>query len=198
MTKDDTNKRRLARIQTAQQQKQEALDEQQDRLDSEWTEEDWYAKLLPNLSAATNETVLQAIQRYGALMKQKRPKQPNDKDDTDDDNARQLAQDSFNDVTEAANALLRQGKMDIYQTRQTEIAAALETIRQQQQQSKQPKLLLLVQQQQLLLPLPLPQQCCGNTRGARTGRFTVRIPRRTCSTGFGPATLWDRRRSGCA
>jgi len=48
-----------------------------------------------------------------------------------------LAKDSFNDVTEAANALLLKGKIDIYQSQQSEIEAALTKIQQQQQKEKQ-------------------------------------------------------------
>jgi len=108
----------------SEQQRADAAEEEQESLD-EWTEEDLYSKLLPNLAASTNETVMQAVQRYGALMKKKE----------NDDNARQMAKDSFDDVTEAANALLLKGKIDIYQSKQSEIAAALSKL----QEDKKPR-----------------------------------------------------------
>jgi CD2 antigen cytoplasmic tail-binding protein 2 len=98
-------------------------DEPKDRLD-DWSEEDLYAKILPNL-AHDDETVLQAIVRNGNIMKQsKQNKSEKSKDDDEDDdkNNRQLAQDSLNDLTEAANALLLKGKINIYQQTKQDIA----------------------------------------------------------------------------
>jgi CD2 antigen cytoplasmic tail-binding protein 2 len=90
--------------------------EQQDRLD-DWTEDDLYAKILPNL-AHDNESVLQAIVRYGNVMKLSKQ----NKADQSNNNSRQLAQDSLNDLTEAANALLLKGKINIYQQAKMDIA----------------------------------------------------------------------------
>jgi CD2 antigen cytoplasmic tail-binding protein 2 len=122
-------------MQRIEQQRSDALQEEQDNLD-EWTEEDLYSKMLPHLAGPpVNETVLQAVQRYGALMKTPRrnlekassPANNNNLVQHDKD-TRQLAKDSFDDVTEAANALLLKGKIDIYQSRQTDIQDALRQI----------------------------------------------------------------------
>lgn len=118
-------------MQRIDKQRSDALQEEQTNLD-EWTEEDLYSKMLPHLAGPpVNETVLQALQRYGALMKTPKTKRVKTSAATSNNQvlqnkaARQLANDSFDDITEAANALLLKGKIDIYQSRQSDIQAAL-------------------------------------------------------------------------
>ena len=48
--------------------------------------------------------------------------------------ARQLAKDCLDDVTEAANALLLKGNIDIYQSRQSDVQEALRKLQEQQHQ----------------------------------------------------------------
>ncbi|CAB9521242.1 Inherit from KOG: CD2 (cytoplasmic tail) binding protein 2 [Seminavis robusta] len=91
------------------------------------TKEEWYAKIL-NLVSDT-ETIMQAVIRYGSLLKRK-PLKRNKAKKHEADNAStnsnteenpqaseafQFAQTSLNDLTEAANALLGMGDVDIYQ-----------------------------------------------------------------------------------
>jgi CD2 antigen cytoplasmic tail-binding protein 2 len=104
--------------------------------------EQWYAKLL-NLVSDT-ETIMQAVIRYGALLKRHPPNKSknkhNDKasnttsssqDQQHQSEAFQLAQSSLNHLTEAANALLTLGDVDIYQKTRNDL---LQLIPQQPQQ----------------------------------------------------------------
>jgi CD2 antigen cytoplasmic tail-binding protein 2 len=89
------------------------------------SKEEWYAKLLHLVS--DTETIMQAVIRYGALLKrQPRTKQKKNHHTSSNtqtqkqsqiivSEAFQLAQASLNDLTEAANALLGLGDVDIYQ-----------------------------------------------------------------------------------
>jgi CD2 antigen cytoplasmic tail-binding protein 2 len=71
----------------------------------DWSKEELYAKILPLVS--DNETILQALVRYGDLIKKQR------KDDSSE--ALQLSQMALGDLTAASNALLLKGDVDIYQ-----------------------------------------------------------------------------------
>jgi CD2 antigen cytoplasmic tail-binding protein 2 len=103
-------------------------DDIDDRMDN-WTEEDLYSELLPHLEG--NETIMGALIRYGQKLKVKHVKKSNTSSAIDvintsnDQENRQLAQDSFNTITEAANALLLKGKIDIYDTKKTDIEAII-------------------------------------------------------------------------
>lgn len=72
------------------------------------TQEELYARILPLVS--DSETILQALVRYGNLIK----RQP--KGET-----RALSQTALNDLTVASNALLLQGDVDIYQKTRKDI-----------------------------------------------------------------------------
>lgn len=85
------------------------------------SKEEWYAKIIPLVS--DTETIMQAVVRYGALLKRqplkrnKKRKAQREETAADQDTQSEsflFAQDSLNDLTEAANALLG-GDVDIYQ-----------------------------------------------------------------------------------
>jgi CD2 antigen cytoplasmic tail-binding protein 2 len=97
----------------------EAEDDEEDKMDS-WTEEELYAKILPLVSPS--ETVTQALVRYGNLLKRKPGRK---KSVDDDDEAQQLARTALNDLTEASNALLLKGKIDIYQKTRSDLEQLL-------------------------------------------------------------------------
>lgn len=82
----------------------------------DWTEQELYAKILPLVS--DTETVTQAIIRYGNLLKRRQKPQQQD-------SSMKLAQTALNELTEAANALLLKGQVDIYQTTRNEIVKLL-------------------------------------------------------------------------
>eukprot|EP00977_Amphora_coffeiformis_P014227 scaffold3939_cov166-Amphora_coffeaeformis.AAC.16 len=72
-----------------------------------WTEDELYAQIIPFVS--DSETVMQAIARYGNLLKRGK------KEETETT----LAKKALNDLTEASSALMMRGQHDIYQkTRQ--------------------------------------------------------------------------------
>ena len=81
------------------------------------TKEEWYARIIPLMTE--QETIMQAVVRYGKLLKRqplKRNRKKQEKDTTTKDStASEAAQKSLNDLTEAANALLGIGDVDIYQ-----------------------------------------------------------------------------------
>lgn len=79
------------------------------------TKEELYANILPLVSKT--ETILQALVRYGHLIKrQKRSAGVNS-----DNVSQQFARAALNDLTEAANALLLKGDVDIYQMTQDDM-----------------------------------------------------------------------------
>jgi CD2 antigen cytoplasmic tail-binding protein 2 len=93
-----------------------------------------YAKIIPLVS--DTETVMQALVRYGNLIKRKPFKRNNGSkatvkdssspaDDTAATEANQMAQTALNDVTEAANALLLKGQVDIYQKTRNDLIQLL-------------------------------------------------------------------------
>ena len=91
------------------------------------SKEQLYAKIIPLLSELSDkETIMQAVVRYGSLLKRQplhRKKKTETSDSVDSVNASkayqsesvEAAQKSLNDLTEAANALLNSGDVDIYQ-----------------------------------------------------------------------------------
>jgi CD2 antigen cytoplasmic tail-binding protein 2 len=106
----------------------------QENLD-DWTKEQLYGRILPLVS--DTETVAKAIRRYGQIVKQQRKQTGGggkkkkyqsssakddgggDKDEDEDDN--NLAKSCLDDLTGAANALLLQGDVDIYDTTRADI-----------------------------------------------------------------------------
>ena len=89
--------------------------------------QDLYALIVPLMSDAS-ETVLQAIVRYGNLIPRKRtPKKTANNKNIDDKEAvaTHRAQTSLNRLTEASNALLLQGHVDIYQATKTKLLKLL-------------------------------------------------------------------------
>jgi CD2 antigen cytoplasmic tail-binding protein 2 len=99
-----------------------------------------YAKIIPLVS--DTETVMQSLVRYGNLLKRKPFKRNNGKtktiakdhttsssgspvDDAAAIEAAKMAQTALNDVTEAANALLLQGQVDIYQKTRNDLIQLL-------------------------------------------------------------------------
>jgi CD2 antigen cytoplasmic tail-binding protein 2 len=83
------------------------------KMDS-WTAEELYAQIVPLVS--DSETVMQAIVRYGKLIKRH-------KDGSD----ATLARQALNDLTGAASALLLKGKIDIYQKTRQDLTQLLPT-----------------------------------------------------------------------
>lgn len=74
---------------------------------SEWSDQDLYAKILPNLlspTSKTDETVTQALVRYGRLLTNKSASPTN----------RQTWKDALEDITEASSELFSRGKTDVY------------------------------------------------------------------------------------
>lgn len=99
---DKKGSQKIAKPRAAVERKQRAMDD--------WTKDELYATLLPLVSSDT-ESVLQALVRYGDLIK----RQTKAKNEA----ALTLSQTALNQLTEASNALLLQGDVDIYQkTRQ--------------------------------------------------------------------------------
>jgi CD2 antigen cytoplasmic tail-binding protein 2 len=96
--------------------------------------EELYAKIIPLVS--DTETVMQALVRYGNLIKRKPFKRnkgskatvkdsSSPADDTAAIEATQMAQTALNDLTEAANALLLKGQVDIYQKTRNDLIQLL-------------------------------------------------------------------------
>lgn len=108
--------------------RRQVADDIDDRMDN-WSEGDLYAKLLPHLEG--NETVMGALIRYGQKFQVKNSNKSNSKINvaatSNDTEIRQVAQDSFNVITEAANALLLKGKIDIYETKKVDIEAIVKS-----------------------------------------------------------------------
>ena len=108
--------------------RRQVADDNDDRMDN-WSEEDLYSKLLPHLEG--NETIMGALIRYGQRFKVKhgKTKITNSKiemsNPSSEGERRQMAQDSFNIITEAANALLLKGKIDIYDAKRIDIESAI-------------------------------------------------------------------------
>lgn len=73
------------------------------------TKEEMYANILPLVSES--ETVLQALIRYGHLIKQKKKSDSVNSDDV----SLRIARAALNDLAGAANALLLKGDVDVYQ-----------------------------------------------------------------------------------
>ena len=103
----------------------EKIETQEPAIDS-WTKEQLYSQILPLVS--DTETVMQAVRRYGFLIKQQQQqKKANGKnktgngEDTDSDNNHNFAKTSLDDLTGAANALLFKGDVDIYDTTRNDI-----------------------------------------------------------------------------
>jgi CD2 antigen cytoplasmic tail-binding protein 2 len=83
-----------------------------------WSKNDLYACIIPLVS--DTETVMQAIARYGNLVKRK----PGRSVAADASQAIKAAQESILRLTEAASALLLQGQVDIYQMTRNQLLAA--------------------------------------------------------------------------
>jgi len=77
------------------------------------TKEDLYLRMLPLMNG--NESVAQAVRRYGAVSKQN--KLQSKKGDQRSEEAYQKAKCCLDDLTGAANALLLKGEVNIYDTR---------------------------------------------------------------------------------
>ena len=73
------------------------------------SKEDLVSKIVPLITE--DESVLQAVVRFGNLLKRNKRKSTNE----DNDTSVQTAQKALNDLTEAANALMLKGNVDIYQ-----------------------------------------------------------------------------------
>jgi CD2 antigen cytoplasmic tail-binding protein 2 len=126
-TKNDetsaSRRRRTADMLREAERRQEKAKQDKERMD-EWSEQDLYAKVFSNLGD-DNETVMQALVRLGNLFQVKK----GSKEEMDSSAAvrtsRQYAQTAFNELTEAANALLLKGKIDIYQMKRPHIRTIL-------------------------------------------------------------------------
>jgi CD2 antigen cytoplasmic tail-binding protein 2 len=83
------------------------------------SKEDLVSKIVPLISE--DESVLQAVVRFGNLLKR------NKRNSTNEDNVTcvQTAQKALNDLTEAANALMLKGNVDIYQQTRNELLKLL-------------------------------------------------------------------------
>jgi CD2 antigen cytoplasmic tail-binding protein 2 len=100
----------------------------QENLD-DWTKEQLYARILPLVS--DSETIANAIRRYGQLVKQQqkgkkkfsgaKPSSAAHQNVGDDDEHIHMAKSCLDDLTGAANALLLQGEVDIYDTTREKI-----------------------------------------------------------------------------
>lgn len=75
------------------------------------SETDLYAKIQPHL-ANDHETIMEAISRYGGLLK------------AESEKARQIAKLAFDDLTEAASAMMLRGNINIYQMKRSQITPA--------------------------------------------------------------------------
>ena len=103
------------------------------------TKEELYAKIVPLVS--DSETVLQALVRYGNLIKRAKKGKGGPKKGsggTGGGSGEGLAQSSLNELTEASNALLLQGDVDIYQRTREDILKLQPTEEEQQQQQPKP------------------------------------------------------------
>lgn len=89
----------------------------------DWPKESLYAKIIPLVS--DTETVMQAIARYGHLLKRKHKTGANIGSNNANDESRKFAQSALNDLTGAANALLLKGNVDIYQKTRKELVCQL-------------------------------------------------------------------------
>jgi CD2 antigen cytoplasmic tail-binding protein 2 len=76
----------------------------------DWSQEELYAKIIPLVS--DTESVLQAVARYGGLLKRRKT---SERANAENGTCIQMAQRALNDLTEAANALLLKGDVDVYQ-----------------------------------------------------------------------------------
>ena len=85
------------------------------------SQEDLYAKIVPLVS--DTESVLQAVARYGNLLKRHKKKMKDS--GVMNDSAVETAQKALNDLTEAANALMLKGNVDIYQQTRADLMALL-------------------------------------------------------------------------
>jgi len=93
------------------------------------TKEKMYAKILP-LLGGDKENIMQAVIRYGELLKRGKPSHNKTKKKGKDEVQAQssseswkAAQTSLNDLTEAANTLLNLGDVDIYQKTRNDLAS---------------------------------------------------------------------------
>jgi CD2 antigen cytoplasmic tail-binding protein 2 len=98
----------------------------------DWTKEQLYSKILPLVS--DTETIMQAVRRYGQLLKRKGSK----KGESIDQPSHDLAKQCLDDLTGAANALLFKGDVDIYDTTRNRILKLLpEHAEEKEPQAKQ-------------------------------------------------------------
>ena len=79
-----------------------------------WTNQELYAQIIPLVS--DSETVMQAIARYGKLIRNKKEQE-----------STALAKKALNDLTEASSALLLNGQHDIYQKTRQQLSELLPT-----------------------------------------------------------------------
>ena len=103
------------------------------------SKEELYVRILPLVS--DTETVMQALVRYGSLLKRKPMKKHrkkhnrkaeennNDKEGEEIDSMQaeslQMAQNALNELTETANALLEKGDVDVYQKTRNDVLKLL-------------------------------------------------------------------------
>ena len=78
-----------------------------------WTDEELYAQIIPFVS--DSETVMQAIARYGNLLKRHKK----------DESETTLAKKALNDLTEASSTLMMRGEHDIYQKTRKDLSQVL-------------------------------------------------------------------------
>jgi CD2 antigen cytoplasmic tail-binding protein 2 len=76
------------------------------------SETDLYAKIHPHLGN-DDETIMEAISRYGGLLK------------AESEKARQIAKLAFDDLTEAASAMMLRGNINIYQMKRSQMMTPL-------------------------------------------------------------------------
>jgi CD2 antigen cytoplasmic tail-binding protein 2 len=120
-----------ANLQKSSSRLEESKKQQQQEDMVQWTEHELYAVILPLVSET--ETVMQAIVRYGKLMKRKSNVNNNNKQKDSTKHAAgglvlslsaeatSMAQISLHQLTEASNILLTKGMVDIYQTTHAEL-----------------------------------------------------------------------------
>jgi CD2 antigen cytoplasmic tail-binding protein 2 len=96
-------------IRTKQEEEEDVGPSQIERL----SKQELYEKILPLVS--DTESVAQAVQRYGAIMKQRSKAKETDSE------MYQMAKKALDDLTEAANALLFKGDVNIYDTTRNDI-----------------------------------------------------------------------------
>lgn len=104
-------------------ERMDAEEEEEGTSMDDLSKDDLMAKIVP-LVSDNNESVLQAVARYGNLLKRQKKNNKASNEATVDASV-QTAQKALNDLTEAANALMLKGHVDIYQQTRTELMKLL-------------------------------------------------------------------------